>query len=128
MQVQPHQEIVDEKLALLEQVSEKGEDLSIDESLLREGVGPRCYYCWTKTGYSVIYTTLGQYAKHVIKNHEGYSYYVFDEDVNKFKEELRALRKKQRDYPKEFRQPLLLHTGVKLEASSSMAKPMRCRL
>jgi hypothetical protein len=73
--------------------------------LIREGVGQRCYYCWTKTGYSVAFTSLEQYAKHVLLNHEGYSIYVFDEDVDKFNEELKALRKKQMDYPKEFRQP-----------------------
>ena len=73
--------------------------------LIREGVGQRCYYCWTKTGYSVNFTSLGQYAKHVLYNHDGFSIYVFDEDVKKYKEELKALKRKQRDYPKQFRQP-----------------------
>ena len=58
-----------------------------------------------KTGYSVAFTSLDQYAKHVLYNHEGYSIYVFDEDVKKYKEELKALRKKQMEHPKEFKQP-----------------------
>jgi hypothetical protein len=90
-------------------VTQQGEDLLIEglifPKLIREGVGQRCYYCWTKTGYSVAFTTLGQYAKHVLYNHEGYSIYVFDEDVKKYKEELAALRRKQMMYPKQFRQP-----------------------
>jgi hypothetical protein len=68
--------------------------------LIREGVGQRCYYCWTKSGYSVNFTSLGQYARHVIYQHEGYSIYVFDDDVKKYKEELTSLRKKQMNYPK----------------------------
>ena len=120
VQPQPHQEIVDNKKTQQSFVLQQGADLSIDESLLREGVGPRCYYCWTKTGYSVIYTTLGQYVKHVIHNHEGYSIYVFDEDVDKFKEELRALRKKERDYPKLFRQPPGVNTDTKYNMKYSL--------
>ena len=99
------------------QILEQGKDLPIENmifpQLIREGVGPRCYYCWTKTGYSVAFTNLEQYAKHIIYNHEGYSIYVFDEDVDKFKEELRALREKQMTHPKEFRQPNFPHLGEK---------------
>lgn len=116
VQQHQHEEVVDgdddKKIDLQKSILEQqGNDLPpIDEPLIfphliREGVGQRCYYCWTKKGYSVNFTSLDQYAKHVLKNHEGYSIYVFDEDVDKFKEELRALRKKQRDYPKQFRQP-----------------------
>ena len=92
------QEVVDEESDRRSQLAQ-GEDLPIEglifPSLIKEGVGQRCYYCWTKTGYSVNFTTLGQYAKHVLYNHEGYSIYLFDEDIDKFKEELKALRKKQ---------------------------------
>ena len=89
-QPQPHQKV---------EISTFSEnDLPIEclifPQLIREGVGQRCYYCWTKTGYSIIFTDLGQYAKHVLYNHEGYSIYVFDEDVKKYKEELKALRRK----------------------------------
>jgi hypothetical protein len=61
-----------------------------------------------KTGYSVNFTSLDQYGKHVIYNHEGYSIYVFDEDVMKDKEDnssLKALRKKQMTHLKEFGKP-----------------------
>ena len=101
-------EVVDEETAT-RVVLQQGEDWSIEglisPQLLKEGVGQRCYYCWTKSGYSVNFTSLGQYAKHVLYNHEGYSIYVFDEDVKKYKEELKALKRKQMDYPKQFRQP-----------------------
>jgi hypothetical protein len=58
-----------------------------------------------KTGYSVNFTSLDQYCKHVIYNYEGYSIYVFDEYIMKYKEELKALRKKQMAHPKEFGKP-----------------------
>ena len=116
VQPQPHQqEVVDDEEIATRTILEQGQDLPIEglifPLLIREGVGQRCYYCWTKTGYSVAFTNLEQYAKHVIHNHEGYSIYVFDEDVDKFKEELKALRRKQRDYPKQFRQPNLQSTN-----------------
>jgi hypothetical protein len=83
--------------------------LANEESLCQtssiETVQQRCYYCWTKSGYSVNFTSLDQYGKHVIYNHEGYSIYVFDEDVKRYKKELKALRRKQMIYPKQFRQP-----------------------
>ena len=40
VQPQPHQEIVDNKKTQQSFVLQQGADLSIDESLLREGVGP----------------------------------------------------------------------------------------
>lgn len=61
------------------------EDLPIEglifPQLIRKEVGQRCYYCLMKTGYSVKFTSLDQYGKHILYNHEGYSIYVFDEDV-----------------------------------------------
>ena len=99
---------VDEETAT-RAVLQQGEDLPIEglifPRLIREGVGQRCYYCWTKTGYSVAFTSLGQYAKHVLYNHEGYSIYVFDSDIQKYNEELTSLRRNQMAHPKEFRQP-----------------------
>jgi hypothetical protein len=73
--------------------------------LIREGVAQRCSYCIIKKGCSVKFTSIGQYAKHVLYNHEGYSIYVFAEDEKRYRAELRALQKKQRQYPKQFRQP-----------------------
>ena len=85
MQVHQHrQEVVDEESAT-RTVLEQGEDLPIENLIipqLLKGVGQRCYYCWTKTGYSVNFTSLGQYA-HVLYNPEGYSVYVFKDDVKK---------------------------------------------
>ena len=54
MQVHQHrQEVVDEKSSQGE-LSEQGDDWSIEglifPQLIREGVGQRFYYCWTKTG------------------------------------------------------------------------------
>ena len=109
MQVQEETKILSSTLG--ENLEVKEEDWSIEglifPQILKEapGEGQRCYYCWTKTGYSVAFTSLGQYAKHVLYQHEGYSIYVFDEDVKKYKEELAALRRKQMKYPKQFRQP-----------------------
>lgn len=105
VQPQPHQEggTIDKGQLLAEN------DLPIEglifTQLIRKGVGQRCFYCLLKTGYSINFTSLDQYGKHVIFNHEGYSVYVFDKDVRKYKKELKALRKKQMDYPKQYRQP-----------------------
>jgi hypothetical protein len=81
------QEVVDEESSPCE-LLQQGEDWPIEglifPQLISEEVGQRCYYCWTKTGYPVTFTSLGQYAKHVLYNHEGYSIYVFDEDVKRY--------------------------------------------
>ena len=87
---------------------EEEEDWSIESlifpQLLRGGIAQRCTYCLIKTGYSVNFTSLEQYAKHIIYNHEGYSPYVFDDDIKRYEDELAAaLRRKQ--MPKQFRQP-----------------------
>ena len=85
---------------------DSNEDGSLDKYLwLKEGIAQRCTYCLLKTGYSVNFTSLDQYTQHVLHNHEGYSIYVFDEDIERFKEELAALRRKQMQYPKQFRRP-----------------------
>ena len=120
VQPQPHQEVVDENrasrsksrsnpssnqtAALTEQDDWSVEGL-IFPQLIRKGVGQCCFYCLMKSGFSVNFTSLDQYGKYIIFNHEGYSPYVFDKDVRKYKKELKGLRKKQMDYPKQFKQP-----------------------
>ena len=96
MQVQqqprPHQQEISKTDII--SVSQQGEDWSIEglifPQLIREGLGHVCDYCRMKNGQSVAFTSFVQYAKHVLYNHEGYSIYVFDKDVKKYKEELKT--------------------------------------
>jgi hypothetical protein len=93
---QQQDEVVDGDIAEIEDF--------IFPQLIRNGIAQRCTYCLIKSGSSIRFTSLGQYAKHVLYNHDGYSIYVFAEEVKRYRAELRALRKKQMKYPKQFRQ------------------------
>jgi hypothetical protein len=64
MKVHHHQQKFMEDPRNLDEVQKQDvEDLPIFSQLLKQGAsegGQRCYYCWTKTGYSVNFTSLGQ--------------------------------------------------------------------
>jgi hypothetical protein len=112
VQHQPHQPPIDfGQLSPSNNLEVQGEDLPIEGLIFPQLIskkgqgGQRCFYCLLKSGFSVNFTSLDQYGKHVLYNHEGYSIYVFDKDVRRYKKELKALRRSQMDYPKQFRQP-----------------------
>ena len=68
------------------------EDLIFPQLLTERGIGLVCDYCVMKSGSSVAFTSLGQYALHVVNNHPTYSIYVFDDDMKRYRDELASLR------------------------------------
>lgn len=66
--------------------------------LMRPGLGHICEYCNISKGKSMIFSSMDQYADHWYENHQGYSLYAFDKDLDKF------FRQFQQDYKKRLRE------------------------
>ena len=61
-------------------------ELCLKEGL---GIGRLCEYCLIRNnGTSIAFTSIDQYARHVLRNHPGFSVYASAQDLERFRSEL----------------------------------------